>query len=109
MKITMNPTNSPAVSPDQAKLQRTARDFESILISDLLKSAPRAGTTDGGEAEGAGLSGYEDLRTEAMASALAAQGGIGIARMLLKQLEPAVASRDIKAFSSSADHVIAGE
>jgi Rod binding domain-containing protein len=109
MTIAISPTTSASVSPEKAKLQQAARDFESILIADLLKSAPRSGSLDGGETQGAGLEGYDDLRTEAMASALAAQGGIGIARMLLKQLQPEIVKSDIKAFSSSADHVIARE
>jgi len=86
MAIAIGPTTPAAVSQERAKLQKAARDFESILISDLLKSAPRTGTVDGDESAGAGAEGYDDLRTEAMASALAAQGGIGIGRMMLQQL-----------------------
>jgi len=89
------------------KLQRAARDFESILIADLLKSCPAAASLDSNDASG--VEGYDDLRTQAMASALADQGGIGIARMLLKQLAPASSTSDIKGFSSNADHVIAEE
>ena len=86
MSIQINQT-TPAVSPERAKLQNAARDFESILIADLLKTAPRSGTLDGDDTASAGVEGYDDLRTEAMASALAAQGGIGIARMMLYQLD----------------------
>ena len=86
MPIAIGPTTPMVASPERAKLQKAARDFESILITDLLKTAPRTGTLDGDESAGAGVEGYDDLRTEAMASALAAQGGIGIARMLLHQL-----------------------
>lgn len=98
---------SDAGSPQRVKLQQAARDFESILIADLLKSSPRTASLDGGESSG--VEGYDDFRTEAMASALAAQGGIGIARMLLKQIGPAANEADIKGFSSTADHVIARE
>jgi Rod binding domain-containing protein len=86
MAMAINQTLPAIVSPERAKLQRAARDFESILISDLLKTAPRSGMLDGDGSESVGLEGYDDLRTEAMASALAAQGGIGIARMLMHQL-----------------------
>lgn len=101
-------TASVATTEGRGKLQRATEDFEAMLLADLLKSGPKMGTVDGNE-EDDGAGRYGDFSTEAMASAMAKQGGVGIGRMLLKQLGPAVRGADIKGFSSSADTLIAGE
>jgi Rod binding domain-containing protein len=98
----------PSATGVQAKLKKATEEFEAMLLGDLLKSRPKVGTIDGGQ-DGSSVGGYDDFSTEAVATAMAAQGGVGIGRMLLKQLAPAATGTDIKAFSSDADHIIAGE
>lgn len=89
--------------PANGKLKKAARDFEALLITDLLKAGPKTSNIEGASDSGGGES-YEDLSTEAVASAMAANGGLGIGRMLLKKLNRPEASGEIKGFSLIADH-----
>jgi len=79
----MAPQDSPA------KIHQSARDFEALLIGQMLKSAREAG--------GGGLTGDEDDDNEAnstmielgeqqFAQALASSGGLGIAKMVVAGL-----------------------
>ena len=88
--------------------KRRRKSLRRMLLKDLLKSGPKMSGLDGAE-DGSSMEGYDDFSTEAVATAMAAQGGIGISRMLLKQLKIPDPGSDIKVFSSSADHIIAGE
>jgi len=66
------------------RLAKAAKDFEAMLLSELLKM-----TTDESQSDGdlnVGGQSYEDLRNEAVARAISANGGIGIGRMLLRHL-----------------------
>jgi Rod binding domain-containing protein len=96
----------PVAMEQRGKLQKATQDFEAMLLADLLKSGPKMGTVDGNPEDG-GAERYADFSMEAVASGMAAQGGIGIGRMLLKQLGPSVHGTDIKDFSSAADSSIA--
>jgi peptidoglycan hydrolase FlgJ len=73
---------SPAPSP---KLVKAAQDFEAILLSTWLEKLEEsyAGTDDDMDPAHGTLA---SMGSEAMASALAARGGIGIAQMLLQHL-----------------------
>ena len=95
-------------SPERAKLEKATQDFEAMLLTELLKAAPQAGSVDGAEEEG-GSGEYRDLSLQGVAQAMAQNGGIGIARMLLNRLASKSGSADIKGLSSTADHVIAGD
>lgn len=85
-------------TPDP-RLHRAAQEFESMLLSELLKMGGEDSLSDS-SLDQTCMQGFDDLRNQAVATALAQHGGIGIARMLERQLSPAA---DIKAFSSSAD------
>jgi len=90
----------PAADP---RLHQAAQEFEAMLLAGLLKMGNADGDDNGGADQS--LHGYDDLRNQAVATALARDGGIGIGRMLIDKL----AHHDpIKAFSSSADTSIAG-
>lgn len=76
--------------PNRVKLQRAARQFEAMLIQSLLESARRAfGAEEGSDA---GSNTLTDMGLQAAASGIAGAGGLGIARMMLRQLEPALRS-----------------
>ena len=73
-------TRSPA-----ARAEKAARDFEGILLGSLLDSLQKtfSGTAD--EEGTAGSSNYGMMGTQALAAAIAARGGIGIAELILRQ------------------------
>jgi Rod binding domain-containing protein len=81
-------TADPAALKAGLKNQKTARDFEAMLLTPLLDSLQK---TFAGHSEGAGIPGASDYRlmaTEALAQAIAARGGIGIAQLILRHFEP---------------------
>jgi Rod binding domain-containing protein len=71
-------------SPEQ--IAKAARDFEAILLRSLLEPLQKSFSTVAGESSQAGQDEYQYLGTEALASALAFSGGLGIADMITKQL-----------------------
>ena len=68
------------------KLRKAAQDFEAMLLTDLMKFSDDEDQSAGETGLG-GSESYTDLRNQAVASAMAANGGIGIGRMLLKKLD----------------------
>jgi Rod binding domain-containing protein len=76
---------SPATSPRNAL--QAARDFEALLVGQLLKAA-RAGDGEGWLGSGSDASAAPALEfaEEQLASALCARGGLGLATMLAKSL-----------------------
>jgi Rod binding domain-containing protein len=71
------------VSPNP-RLHRAAQEFESMLLSEMLKMGSEEQTAEG-ELD-AIQGGFDDLRNQAVATALAKNGGIGIARLLESQV-----------------------
>lgn len=67
---------------------KAARDFEALLLTPVLDALQK---TFGGDedAKTTGASDYHALGTQALAQAIAASGGIGIAKLILSHLEPA--------------------
>lgn len=78
------PEASSAVDASRTKLRKAAQEFEAMLLADLLKMADREKQPESGA-----LGGYDDMRIQAVSSGLAADGGIGIARMLVSELDTA--------------------
>jgi flagellar protein FlgJ len=86
--ISQNSVAAPSRSAGASKLQDAAGKFEAMLIAQMLKSARK---TDSG-----GWSGESDPSTSSLmemgeqqlADMLGAQGGLGIAQMVVKQLAP---------------------
>jgi len=72
-------------SPPLGKGEKAARDFEAILLTSLMDSLQK---TFSGAADDPtpGASDYRLMGTQAMASAIADRGGIGIARLILNHL-----------------------
>jgi Rod binding domain-containing protein len=69
------------------KLAKAAQEFESILLASWLEKMNQ-GFVGSEESQDPAHDTVSSLRTQAIASALAARGGIGIASMLLRQLQP---------------------
>lgn len=74
----------PANPAGKAKAAKAAQDFEAVLLGSLLESLQKtfAGTP---ENDPSGSGNYALMGTQALASAMAARGGIGIARLILQQ------------------------
>jgi Rod binding domain-containing protein len=68
------------------KNAKAARDFEALLLTPVLDALQK---TFGGndDAKTVGASDYRALGTQALAQAIAASGGIGIAKMILSHLD----------------------
>ena len=73
-----------------AKNEKAARDFEALLLAPALDALQKtfAGTSEGSNAPGA--DDYRQMGTQALAQAIAARGGIGIACLVLRHLHPKV-------------------
>jgi Rod binding domain-containing protein len=67
------------------KAEKAARDFEGILLGSLLDSLQKTFSGKSDEDGAPGNSNYGVMGTQALASAIAARGGIGIAQMILRQ------------------------
>ncbi len=81
-----------SVSPDSnARIERSARDFESILLGNWLQHAEDTfarvpgSETDDNDDDGTGQM-QQSLAMQPFATALTASGGIGIAAMIARQL-----------------------
>ena len=85
LSITSGSVSIPVVnSAGKSKAEKAAQDFEAVLLASLLENLQKtfAGTSEEGPA---GSSSYARMGTQALASAMSAHGGIGIARLILQQ------------------------
>jgi Rod binding domain-containing protein len=73
------------------RISKAAREFEGILLRSLLEPLQKSFSKISGESDPAGQDDYQYMGTEALASALASSGGLGIADMITKQLTRASA------------------
>lgn len=78
---------------EDAKIDKSAKDFESLLLGNWLQQAEESfaklpGGDDEEDADGA-TSQYQGIAMQAMGSAMTAAGGIGLARMISCQLRTA--------------------
>ena len=82
-----------AASTENAKIEKSAKDFESILLGSWLQQAEQSfaslpGADDDGDAD-AGKEQFQGIAMQSLGEAMAAAGGIGIARIIAKQLHKA--------------------
>ncbi len=79
----------PATRDAPEKVRTAAKDFEALLVQQLLKAAREGqeGWFGTGEEDQAGLQAVE-LAEEQFARALSARGGLGMASLVVKGLEP---------------------
>ena len=84
-----------AGSSDSAKIERSAKQFESILLTSWLESAEKSfATAPGGnddENSDPGKNQFQSYAMQAVATSLTNAGGIGIAAMVAKGLAKASA------------------
>jgi len=82
---------SNAQSKDDQKINKAAHDFESILIGQWLEEAKKSfASVPGGDPDATGDPGHDQLQSIAMQSLaqhMSKSGGLGIASMIIKQLQ----------------------
>lgn len=78
-----------ADTPRQHKLRQAAQQFESMLMSSLWKSMKSSFDDDDSDSDPA-LGTLQDWSMEAMSNAVGKAGGLGIARLIMKDLEPRI-------------------
>ncbi len=75
---------------ENAKIEKSAKDFESILLGSWLQQAEKSfATVPGGDEdddEDPGKDQFQSMGMQSLAGSLVASGGIGIARMIAGQL-----------------------
>jgi Rod binding domain-containing protein len=77
-------TGNIAHSPE--RISKAARDFETILLRSLLEPMQKSFSKICNVGDQAGQEDYQYMGSEALASALAASGGLGISQLITKQL-----------------------
>lgn len=88
MKIDSVSGIAPVAPPeDVARLKKSAGEFESLLIAQMLKSARESGSGWFGTGDDEASSTTAGYAEEQFAQTIASQGGLGIASMLVKGLE----------------------
>jgi Rod binding protein len=77
---------APNASDDRAALEKAAKAFEAVFTRQLLSSMRQAslGEEIGGSS---GLDQFREMQDAHMAEGLASKGGLGIAELILQQLE----------------------
>jgi len=65
------------------KLTKAAQEFEGVLLTTLLEEFQKSSLDASDASQGAGSETLRSLGTQAVAQALAARGGLGIARMIV--------------------------
>jgi Rod binding domain-containing protein len=85
----VNPRDAKAgFSNGVGKNEKAARDFEAMLLAPVFESLQKTFAGDSEDAKTPGASDYRQMATQALAQSIAARGGIGIARLILRHLEP---------------------
>jgi Rod binding domain-containing protein len=81
-------TGAATPDPKLAKLASAAQSFEAMMLNEMLKPLHfGAGVADGAEeSEGGASDTIKGMATDALGKALAASGGVGIARKIVKQV-----------------------
>jgi Rod binding domain-containing protein len=85
---TVNPLDAKAGFGTAGKNEKAARDFEAMLLGPVFESLQKTFAGDSEDAKTPGASDYRQMATQALAQSIAARGGIGIARLILRHLEP---------------------
>jgi len=87
--LTQASAKPPANAQDQQKLEKAAGEFESILLASMWKSMKQSfGATDDASDPAHGT--LDDWGIEIMSGAVGKAGGLGIGKLIVKHLEPAL-------------------
>ncbi|MGA3092984.1 MAG: hypothetical protein ABSD75_30690 [Terriglobales bacterium] len=92
MNVSLSTNSSPLATsgvPDAkavAKNQKAARDFEAMLLTPVFDALQKTFAGDS-EDKTVGASDYRQMGSQALAQAIAARGGIGIAKLVFGHLQ----------------------
>ncbi len=81
-----------SVATENLKIEKSAKDFESILLGSWLQQAEQSfGSVPGGDDDDAdaGKDQFQGMAMQSLGTSMTASGGIGIAKMISKQLHKA--------------------
>ena len=85
-----------SVATENSKIEKSAKDFESILLGSWLQQAEQSfGSVPGGDDDDAdaGKDQFQGMAMQSLGTSMTASGGIGIAKMISKQLHKAEDAR----------------
>ncbi len=84
----------PTPANDTAKIEKSAKDFESLLLSNWLQQAEEsfAKLPGADDDEDPGKDQFQGIAMQSLGAAMTAAGGIGISRMISKNLHAAAAN-----------------
>jgi Rod binding domain-containing protein len=86
-----------STATENNKIEKSAKDFESILLGSWLQQAEQSfGSLPGGDDDGdadAGKEQFQGMAMQSLGNSMTAAGGIGIANMISKQLHKAADSQ----------------
>ena len=80
---------APAAPRDPAKVHDAAQQFEALLLGQMLRTERQSGSGWLGSCEDASAECVTDYAEQQFAAVLAQNGGLGIATLVAKGLEPA--------------------
>lgn len=89
------PANNSAPVPDSPasqKLRKAAGEFESMLLANLWKSMKGTFAEPDDDSSDPAHGALDDLGIQTMSSAVGKAGGLGIGKLILKNLEPLIPS-----------------
>ena len=89
-----------ATKNPNAALEDVAAQFESIFLQQMLKSM-RDATVKSGLFESSQMETYQSMADQQLAVQLSEQGGIGLARMMVEQMQ----TRGLLAKGADAEHI----
>ena len=81
---------------ENAKIEKSAKDFESILLGSWLQQTEQSfGSLPGGDGDDddSGKDQFQSIAMQSLGSALSSSGGIGIAKMIANSLHKAEDAR----------------
>jgi Rod binding domain-containing protein len=85
-----------SVATENSKIEKSAKDFESILLGSWLQQAEQSfGSVPGGDGddEDSGKEQFQGFAMQSLGTSMTASGGIGIAKMISTQLHKAEDAR----------------
>jgi len=81
-----------SASVQEQKLRKAAAEFESVLLSSFWKSMRESFASPEDDSSDPAHETLEDWGIQAMTDAVGKAGGLGIGRLILKELEPRLAA-----------------
>jgi Rod binding domain-containing protein len=97
-----------ASAAENKKIDKSAKDFESILLGSWLQQAEQSfGSLPGGDEDGdedSGKDQFQGMAMQVLGTSMTAAGGIGIAKMIATNLHKAADGQAAAAQNSSEGH-----